>query len=715
MGWLLFLFSATTPDGVVAGRVLGPGGQVLPGAHVMVPSLRRGTATDLDGSFSLRLPPGHHTLKVSLLGYRDTLLALHLAPAETLHLRITLHPTTLREEPVVVTAQRYETSLGMAPVGVSVRTRENLTLRGGNGLDALEALDLVQADATTRTVANLISIRGASDLRGGGLGNRVLLLWNGRPANLPGTGGIDPSAFPLDALSREEVVYGPHSALYGSHAVGGVIHFLPLSPWNAPPFRLRLGFGDTRPPARWMITSPTLEPPNPWTTGSLLLSGRTARLGGLAFWSVEQDEGFAENRDFLAQRWYAALGLRSGHHEVTAGFAGMVYDGGKPFPWRDVAHPLEVPDAEDGTRQRKHQFNLDLVLRGRAGSLTYRFQPYLLLHHQEDWPRGAPEPQVMVDMSAKGLEAQVEGRSGIHHWIAGLSFRKDSLASEALYGRHSQILGALFVQEEVWLTERQILTLGLRYDASRVDGAWSFSRFTPRLGWIASLSDRVSLRLILAQAFRAPTLAEMFLKRVLVDYLFFVQNPNLKPEVVTSGEGGVEVRLPRTRLVASVFSSFYRDLIDFFPVEGTAGLYRADNRNRARIQGVDLMAETHLFGPFRAELAYEYLDARDAETGEVLAYRPRHQFRGRLITEAPGGRLVLSATYRSRIESAVFDSETPYLPEAFLRWDLRGELRLSPRLFLRGEITNLLNTRYELFARYPTPGRSFRVWMDFSP
>ncbi len=711
---LLLLFAAITPRGVVAGRVFSVSGHPLPGAHVVEPDLRIGTATDVDGSFRLRLPAGSHLLRVSILGYRDTLLHLKVEPGETLWVRIALRSVALKEQPVVVTAQRYESTAGMASVGVGVRTPRELALRGGNALEGLEALDLVQVDATSRTVANLISIRGASDLRGGGLGNRVLLLWNGRPANLPGTGGLDPSAFPLEAVRREEVVYGPHSALYGSHAVGGVIHLIPLSPWEAPRFRLRVGGGDTRPVARWMITSPHLTPPHPWASGSILASTHTPRMGFMVHWNVEQDAGFAENRNVLAHRGYVALGLRpTGRLEVVVGVAGMVSQGGKPFPWRDVAHPLEVPDAQEGTRQPKHQWNVDLVARWRGENLRVRIQPYTVLHHQEDWPRGAEVPQVEVDMSAVGLEAQVEGRAGIQHrWIAGVSLRRDSLASRVLYGEHAQLQAALFAQDEFWFAENQILTAGLRFDLATVDGNRSFRRLTPRISWLLAL-EGWSLRASLAQAFRAPTLAEMFLKRVLVDYLYFVQNPRLQPEVVTSAEVGGERRTDRGWMAFSGFVSFYRDLIDFFPVEGTAGLYRADNRNRARIMGVDLTGGLLLTRQLRAELAYEYLDARDTQTGEVLAYRPRHQLRFRFRVETPHLQVVLSAHHRSRIESAVFASEVPYLPGAFTRWDLRARVNLSPAT-LQMEVTNLLNTRYELFARYPMPGRSWRLWLDFT-
>ncbi len=712
--WLLAAAISGVP-GVVAGVVRDTTGAPLPAVEVYVDSLHRGTTTDLEGQFALPLPAGTHQLKVSCLGYQDTVVRLDLRPGDTVHLALMLHPAALRTDAVVVTAERYAASARLASVEVDVRARKTLDLRTGNSLDALQALNFVQVDVTTGAVANLVSIRGASDLRGGGIGNRVLLLWNGRPANLPGTGGVEWAAFPLDAVAREEVVLGPHSALYGTHAVGGVIQLLPYTPWNAPRFRLRLGAGDTRAVAPWMETSPELKPPHPWLGGTLMGTYRRKSWGFTALWNREWEDGFAENRDINAHRFFSALGWRKDERtDAVLTVTGLEAVNGKPFPWRDVAHPLEVPDAQEGTVQKKAQWNVDLVGRGVWDAHPFRLQLYRLTHHQEDWPRGAVVPQVVVDMLSQGMETQMEGTVGARHrWIVGASLRRDSVHSEVLYGRHHNMFYALFAQGATWLTSRQLLTLGIRWDRSVVDGRESFARWTPRLGWVwVPEGERWTVRLSLAQAFRAPTLAEMFLKRVLVDYLYFVQNPNLRPEVVTSAELGVERRFSRGRMALALFSSRYRDLIDFFPVEGTAGLYQARNRNRAHIQGIDGVADLRVSGPLGLELAYEWLDARDEETGEVLAYRPRHQLRLRVKFRQGRWVAVLSGYARSRIERAVFQTEQPYLPKAFQRWDLRGRYALTPHVALQGEITNLLNVRYELFARYAMPGRVLRVMLD---
>lgn len=713
--WLWILVTALGRPGAVTGWVRDTSGQPLPGVHVYVSMLHRGTTTDLDGSFTLSLSPGMYQLKISHIGYQDTVVPIQIQPQQILHLNLVLRPSVLYTQGIVVTAQRYAQSAELATVDSDIRTRTSLNLRMGSSLEALEDLNFVQVDVTTRSLANLVSIRGASDLRGGGLGNRVLLLWNGRPANLPGTGGAEWAAFPLDAIAREEVVFGTYSALYGTHAVGGVIHLLPLSPWEAPSFRFRGGVGDIRPVADWMITSPNLKPPNPWVEGSLLASYRRSTWGVVGLWNQEKEEGFAENRNVDVRRYYAAAVWRKGSFDIWLSQVGMKATNGKPFPWKDVAHPLEVPDGVEGMIQKKNQVNSDVMIRGRWRKLQWNLQGYRQDHVQEDWPAGSSSPNVTVSMQAYGMEGHAQGKSWGFRWMVGISWRRDSLHSEVLYGQHRQTIAGMYLQGTSQITARQLLTWGVRWDQSVVDGKRGFSWWTPRLGWVwIPKGDRWTLRFSVGQAFRAPTLAEMFLQRVLTDNLYFRQNPNLRPEVITSVEGGIVRHFHKGRVSLTFFSSHYKNLIDFFPVEDAVSLYEARNRNRARIQGVDLAVHMPVWGPFSFSGAYEWLDARDVETNEVLAYRPHHRLHLRFLFHTSRWNILLSSLARSKIERGVFSSETPYLPEAFQRWDLRGRFQVHPRLAIQGEVTNLFNIRYELFARYAMPGRSYRMMIDIS-
>ncbi len=75
-------------------------GEVLPGAHVYLPDLKIGTATNAAGYFALpALPVREYVVRVSYLGFQTT--DLRLSPG-TPSLRVQLHPTTLESDAIVV-------------------------------------------------------------------------------------------------------------------------------------------------------------------------------------------------------------------------------------------------------------------------------------------------------------------------------------------------------------------------------------------------------------------------------------------------------------------------------------------------------------------------------------------------------------------------------------------------------------------------------------
>src|SRR5690606_9587336 len=57
------------------------------------------------------------------------------------------------------------------------------------------------------------------------------------------SGAIDVASIPVSDIERVEVVRGPMSALYGGHAMGGVINFITVIP-DEPVSELRFGLGN---------------------------------------------------------------------------------------------------------------------------------------------------------------------------------------------------------------------------------------------------------------------------------------------------------------------------------------------------------------------------------------------------------------------------------------------------------------------------------------
>jgi len=135
-------------------------------------------------------------------------------------------PFFLKQQ-ITVTATRSEVEPSKAPVSAFTVLGRELSLRNIQVVD--RALDSIPGVYPSRgkgyqdTLAG-VGMRGFSG-RGTGQ-SRTLVLLDGQPLNDPYTGGVSWTSLPVDEVERVEVVRGPFSALYGSNAMGGVVHIL---------------------------------------------------------------------------------------------------------------------------------------------------------------------------------------------------------------------------------------------------------------------------------------------------------------------------------------------------------------------------------------------------------------------------------------------------------------------------------------------------------
>ncbi|MCV9388820.1 TonB-dependent receptor [Reichenbachiella ulvae] len=89
---LLSLWSLTafSQEKVIKGRITdGISGEALTGATVLLSGTQKGTITDLNGEFSLRLTPGAKTLLIKYLGYKDYNITIDPAESDFVDLQLT--------------------------------------------------------------------------------------------------------------------------------------------------------------------------------------------------------------------------------------------------------------------------------------------------------------------------------------------------------------------------------------------------------------------------------------------------------------------------------------------------------------------------------------------------------------------------------------------------------------------------------------------------
>ncbi|RNI31675.1 TonB-dependent receptor [Rufibacter latericius] len=212
----------------ISGRVTDQASkEPLPGVSVYVRGTVTGTATNLDGSFSLKTRLKFpFTLVVSLVGFQPQEFAI-TEPGSRLD--IALVTQTLLGKEVVVTASRVEESILKSPVAI-----EKLDIRAiketpaPSFYDALENVKGVQMTTSSLTFK-------VPNTRGFNIPNnfRFMQLVDGvdmqaATLGVPLGNAIGPTELDIESV---EITPGAASALYGMNAINGMANLITKSPF----------------------------------------------------------------------------------------------------------------------------------------------------------------------------------------------------------------------------------------------------------------------------------------------------------------------------------------------------------------------------------------------------------------------------------------------------------------------------------------------------
>lgn len=144
---------------------------------------------------------------------------------------------------VVVTATRSESPLLEVPASATVVSHQELEARRVTRMgDALVEVPGLYVRGAALGWAYPGSGQAVLSLRGIPRTPRTLVMLDGLPLNNALSGGVNVGGIAMQNIERVEVVRGPYSALWGGHAMGGVINFISASPDN-PIAELRGGLG----------------------------------------------------------------------------------------------------------------------------------------------------------------------------------------------------------------------------------------------------------------------------------------------------------------------------------------------------------------------------------------------------------------------------------------------------------------------------------------
>ncbi|MEY3050506.1 MAG: hypothetical protein RLY31_291, partial [Bacteroidota bacterium] len=487
-------------------------GTPLPLVNLQLEGTPLGTVTAEDGSFRFGdLPAGTYYLKASFVGYRDTLVPpVRVGPGEEIRQDLSLYYGIDLSKEVVVTASARPGTALLVPASLGVVSAADLAVRPLTTFD--QAFDEMPGVVVTRSGnANVqaFSIRGASEVAGGGIGNRVLLLIDGRPALSPESGGALWNLVPLQSIERIEVLRGAYSSLYGSSAMGGVVNVITRKPSEAPSLKAQLSYGCYDP----SVERPGYPGYHDLHTLSLSHAHRVGKFSYLLDGHRSADRGYKEKSAFhLWNLFGKARWDFSANRSLSLTLNANRIFSDAPATWLSRSQAYQVADFKKDDFQDRREHNLDLHY---VSQLSDRTRLSARLYHygndsffrfdttsaDSDRPNVNLGKQIVKEYSVTnrrwGHVSQLNTQLGDRHFlVGGLDLKWDDvvgLPDEFLYGEHRALTTGVFLQDEFQLNRRWTLTAGIRYDRFAILGQNTSTNVSPKLASLYQISPRLFL------------------------------------------------------------------------------------------------------------------------------------------------------------------------------------------------------------------------------
>ncbi|MDE2655773.1 MAG: TonB-dependent receptor [Gemmatimonadota bacterium] len=683
----------------IRGRVVdAESGTGIEGAQVLVRAMQLRTLTDAEGRFELTLPDpdGQVRLVVAAGFYRMVEREIDPGAAVREPPTIALEKMLFELPGVTVTASRGNARPGEAPVSVSVIGRDELRSRDVTSLD--EALPFAQGVTFN---AGQMDIRGSSGIARG-VGSRVLMLLDGHRALANVGSSIDFGLLPLLDIERIEIVKGPHSTLFGTNAMGGVVNVITRPPVDGTRTIVRGYYGIFDTPGERDFTEELLS----MRGLQIQHSRQIGRAGTTVFVGREGSDGFRQNGGVERWRFRAKSVFGAETTSPWEVFLNWKHEEAEEFfTWLSPERPLEVEPSQLGDWKRDIALVLGMTatpvvtpalkLQIRPQVQHVRSQNYF--HDNDDFHRS----------TRWGTDVQLSRfTGGRHSFTTGAEASYTEISSNFLEPTPTTTDLAFFLQDEIEISDRVRGTTGVRLDMHRASSAEDDFSINPKIGLVYEPSDRLSLRTSLSRGYRAPSVSEQYSSTVVFGFRV-IPNLELRGESAWASELGATMS-PRNWLWFDVglFWSEYEELIEVSGAPGRVLTFQFRNVAEARVRGIDAGAKVAIIPEkLTLQTTYLYLDTEDKRTGRPLVYRSDHNLTTTLSAWAE--RLALDLRYRSRADQVL----------AF-PLDERGDitlldLRMGTTLMdvdVQAKVENLLQAEYvDVQERNPGATRSFRI------
>jgi len=599
---------------------------------------------------------------------------------------------------IVVTASRSGAGVPINQLGASVTVLDADAFHQRQTRIVSDILRDVPGIAVSRAIGGLTQLR----LRGTEA-NQTLVLIDGIEAADPFNGEFDVTGLVADEQVKIEVLRGQQSSLYGSDAIGGVIHYITLTGAEAPGLSARFEGG---------------------SFGQLAGAARAA--------------GVAGNLDYALSATYldtdgtptARGGTRDVGEENVGLSAKLIWSPGEAFKLTGVARynraENDVNNTDNDFSSPTFGYIIDSPGVNAKKDAFYGLVRAEYVALDGRWTNALTGQ--FVDVTRKGFDNGVfdngsEGRRYKGSFESSLRFGSDTLVHRVTAAidvereefenttpsafvfqgrRHTDNVGIVGQYELLW---NDALAIGASVRRDEND------RFDDTTTWRAQASYAFATGTRLRGAYGTGVKNPGYYELYGFSDGEYIGNPNLKPEKSEGWEIGIEqswgeaatlgVTYFDSRLKDEIFTTFPPP--DFIATPG-------NRTTRSKQHGVEAALSLRPIRQVRLDAAYTYLKA--SENGAVEVRRPKHiaslNLTGTTSDESFSG--TLTVRYNGRQADVAF-TDPSFAPvnvilQEYVLVNLSAEYRITPHVALFGRIENLFDENYEEVFSYATPGQS---------
>ncbi|MDT8405694.1 MAG: TonB-dependent receptor [Methylococcales bacterium] len=578
---------------------------------------------------------------------------------------------------MTVTATRTQRASDLA--STTVITRQMLEQRQINSVeDALRGLAGINITNSGGLGQNTsVFIRGTES-------DQVLVMIDGIRVGSTTVGVTAFQDIPIYEIDSIEVIRGPRSSLYGTEAMGGIIHI------------------HTRKAAQ-----NTMQPEFSAGIGSHLRYFTSGGVSGQldnSWYNInithQESRGFnACNGGFESGCF--AIDPDDDNHRNESGSIRLGHRFGDVLTLEATGFVSEGKTSFDGGPFSGN--NLDFYQQVVGGSAIWDVNDFWTMTlrggQSEDRGNNKFDRTFVSFFNTERISASMQNDFAItddHLLSLGYDFLRDRVESTTAFTESARNNHAVFTQYQ---GRYDALDWVLGYRSDFNDQFNQFNTWNAAVGY--QLPWDFKLTFAFGKAFKAPTFNEL--------YFPGFGNAGLKPERSRSFELGLKGDHFGVNWAINGYYTYIDDLIAF------DSFFLPENISQARIRGIEAMIASQWQG-FDINLQLTHLNPENRESGgnsgKLLPRRAESTLR--LDVDRRFGDVGVGVTVNG--EGRRFDDlANTNKVSGFVTLDIRGEYQLHQDLLLQAKVNNLLNKHYQTVAGFNTDDLNFFFTLRYRP